>query len=405
MNRRDFLTVGTLSMGAIGLPSLAESDVKQKHAKSTIFIFLGGGISHQESFIASPTFTEKARSVNGYVETKHGFRLGGLFTELGKVSHLYSPIHSYGHINPSHGSATSYQMTGYNENSEEVQTHPSMGSLVNRAYGATSPIGVPHYVALNKTHGDAASYLGNSYNPFGITEEGKKNLTLDIEKTRFNQRMEMMDMLDKSFLKNRSTQDVSGYKRQGREMLLGGVRDVFDAKNEPEKVRARYGKEGTFSEQCMMARRLVENGVKFVTINYGGWDMHTDIKTGYEGRAPELDHGLSTLLQDLSERGLLETTLVVVTSEFSRTLLNSGNGRDHHPGTTALLMAGGNYIGKGAIGSIEKDGMFPKDKPYKPLDLLNTVISHMEISGKTQFQDLSGRPRFTVNGEASIIGA
>lgn len=402
LNRRDFMTVGGLTFGAFGLPSICDADVKKKHEKAVIMIFLGGGISHQESFNASPTFTEKARSVNGYVETKHGFRLGGEFKELGVVSDLYSPVLSFGHINPSHGSATHYIMTGYNENREESQSRPGMGSLINKRYEPTNDVGVPHYVALNKTHGDSASYLGNTYNPFSITEEGKRNLSLGIDKVRFNQRMEFMHSLDKAFLKGRTTQDVDGYKRMGREMLLGGVREVFDAKNEPEKVRARYGKEGTFSEQCMMARRLVENGVKFVTINYGGWDMHTDIKAGYAGRAPELDHGLATLLQDLSERGMLETTMIVVSAEFSRTLINAGAGRDHWPRLTALLLAGGKYGGR-AIGEPSADGMEPKGDGFSPVDLLNTVLTHMDISGKTQYTDTAGRPRFTVEGEAKII--
>lgn len=402
LNRRDFMTIGGLTFGAFGLPSIVDADVKRKHEKAVIMIFLGGGISHQESFNASPTFAEKARSVNGYVDTKHGFKLGGQFGKLAAVSNLFSPVLSFGHINPSHGSATHYMMTGYNENSEEGQNHPSIGSLVNRAYGPTSPVGLPHYVALNKTHADTASYLGNTYNPFSITEEGKRNLTLAIEKDRFQQRMLMMNMLDKEFLKSRTTQDVDGYKRQGREMLLGDVREIFNGNNEPANVQDRYGKPGSFPYQLMMARRLVENGVKFVTINYGGWDMHTGIKEGYAARAPELDHGLSILLSDLSERGLLETTMVVATAEFSRTLLNKDAGRDHWPRLTSLLLAGGKYGGR-AIGEPSVDGMEPKGDGFKPVDLLNTVLTHMEVSGKTQYTDTAGRPRFTVEGEAKII--
>lgn len=402
-NRRDFLCAGSLLLSPFVLPSISCAEIKKNnHNKAIIWVWLGGGISHQDSFVVSPTFTEKARPVNGHLDTVSGFKLGGDFPKLAAVSKLFSPVYSFGHINPSHGSATHYNVTGYNANSEDQQNHPSMGSLVNKKYGPTSEMGVPHYVSLDKIHADTASYLGNTYNPFNISEQGKQNLVLNIEKSRFNQRMEVMNMLDKNFLKGRTTQDVDGYKRQGREMLLGSVREVFEVKNEPENVRSRYG--DGFPAQCMMARRLIENGVKFVTIHYGGWDMHTDIKAGYAARAPQLDHGLSILLQDLSERGLLDSTMVVVTTEFSRTLLNAGNGRDHHPGITTLALAGGDYQDKGIIGSIEKDGMFPKDKPFGPLDLLKTVMNHMDISGDLQYQDTAGRPQFVISGEARIIG-
>jgi hypothetical protein len=152
----------------------------------------------------------------------------------------------------------------------------------------------------------------------------------------------------------------------------------------------------------MLTRRLIENGVKFVTIAHNNWDMHSDIANGYKNRAPSLDHGLATLLKDLESRGMSEDTLVVVSSEFSRTLLNKDNGRDHHPRITTLLLAGKNYRGT-VIGEIEKDGMAPLVKPYMPIDLLATILSHLGVNGKEQITDLSGRPRFLVEGEYRII--
>lgn len=403
MQRRDFLSIGSLGLMGLGLPSILDGakPEQKKHEKAVILIWLAGGISHQDSFIVSPDFTEKARPVNGYVDTKSGFKLGGDFKKLAGLSHLFSPAYSFGHVNPSHGAATHYIMTGYNENTEDQQKYPATGSIVSRVLGGTSDIGVPYYTSLGKIHADAASFLGSAYNPFSMNEEGKRNLALNIEKTRFNQRMYLMESMDKKFKGPRTTADIDGYKRQGREMLLGGVREIFEAKNEPEKVRQFYG-EDRFAQNCMMARRLIENGVRFVTVEHGGWDMHQNIAEGYANRAPTLDHGLACLLTDLSQRDLLKSTLVVVASEFSRTLLNKDNGRDHWPAITNLVLAGGNYGGS-VLGSIDKDGMQPKDNPYKPLDLLKTILVHMDIQPNVQFTDTAGRPRYMVDGEAKVI--
>lgn len=400
MNRRTFLQAGSLGLGVLGLPNLADSAVTTKHDKSVIFLFLSGGIAHQESMNASPNYTEKARSVNGYVHTKHGFTLGGTLQKLGSISHLFSPVHSYGHINASHGSATHYNMTGYNATGEEIQNHPSYGSIISKTYGASSQLGVPTYVAVNRTHADGANYLGNANNPFNISEEGKRNLQLNIDTTRFNQRMDVLASLDRKFLAGKTNRDIDAYKRQGREMLLGRAREMFDISKESQQVLDKYGK-NDFAQKFLLARRLVENGVKFVTLNLGGWDMHSNISQGFAKKGPELDHGLATLLEDLEQRSMLDSTLVVVTSEFSRTLINANSGRDHFPGLTTLVLAGKNYGGR-AIGESNKDGMFPKDNPFRPIDLLKTITNHMEI-GNPQFLDNSGRPRNTIESDAKVI--
>jgi hypothetical protein len=400
MNRRNFLQAGTLGLSAFGLPNIVESAEQQKKEKAVILIFLHGGISHQESFIASPDFPEKARSMTGYKDTKSGFKLGSHFEKLSSISHLFSPVYSFGHINPSHGAASHYTLTGYNINEELGQNHPSYGSIISRTYGAVNEKGVPHYTALNKLHAGDAYYLGNGYNPFYLNAEGKATLGLGIAKERFIQRMEVLKTLDNKFNNLRGVKDVDGYKRQGREILLGGVREIFEPENEPEAVRKMYGDYG-FHENCMMARRLIENGVKFVTLEIGGWDFHENLINGYNDLAPKLDHGLATLLKDLSDRGLLDTTLVVVTSEFSRTLINATGGRDHWPSITSLVLAGGKYGGT-VIGEINKDGMTAKSTPFTPIDLLKTIMNHMEIDNTT-YTDQSGRPRYLLESDAKVI--
>lgn len=403
MDRRDFLTVGGLGLAALGLPTIADAAEPVKQGKAVILVFLQGGASHQETFVIKPEANEKARSVTGNLKTKSGFLIGGSFEKLAPMSNLFSVVHSFSHINADHQGGTHYNMTGYNHTAanQGEQKNPSFGSIVNKVFQPNDENGIPHYVAMNRIFGDGASYFGNKYNPFSITEEGKRNLKLDIELTRFNQRMMVLSQLDKNFLHNRSEADVNGYKKQGYEMLVGKIREVFDSKAEPENVRNAYGT-SNFAQNCMMARRLVENGVKFVTIGIGGWDMHNNIKDGYANRGPELDHGLSTLLADLSSKGMLKDTMVVVTGEFGRTLINKDAGRDHWARLTPLLLAGGGYGGS-VIGEANKDGMEPLGNGFKPIDLLHTVLKHMDISGKDKFNDTSGRPRYLVEGESRII--
>ncbi len=403
LNRRNFLVAGGLGLSALGLPSLVESKETQKK-KSVIFIFLSGGISHQESFIVSPTFNERARSVTGYIQTKSGFNLGGSFNKLAGQGHLFSTVHSFGHNNAGHQGGTHWTMTGYNltdENQGAPQKNPSYGSILNKMFGTNSSNGVPNYVSLNKTFGDGASYLGNTYNPFNISEEGKRNLVLNVEAERFNQRMYMLTKMDEKFKSGRTDKDLDAHKKQTHSLLTGTVSQIFDTKLEPEHVRSAYGKDD-FAIKCMLARRLIENGVQFVTISHGGWDMHSNIKEGYAQRAPSLDHGLATLLADLEQRGMLDDTLVVVSAEFSRTYINKDNGRDHHPRINTLLLAGKKYEGR-VIGEIDKDGMSPGVNPYMPIDLLATILHHLGINGKEQITDLSGRPRFLVESESKII--
>jgi len=404
INRRDFVLAGGLGLSAIGLPSIVDAveDSKSK-GKAVILVFLQGGASHQETFIIKPEANEKARSVNGHLDTKSGFKIGGSFENLADISELFSVVHSFSHMNSGHQGGTHWNMTGYNYNDENgsAQKNPSYGSIMNKVFGPNDATGIPHYVALNRIYGDGASYLGNRFNAFSINEDGKKNLALNIDVERFNQRMFVLGQMDKNFVNNRTEADVNGYKKQGYEMLVGRVREVFDSKNEPENVRKSYG-DSNFGQNCMMARRLVENGVKFVTIGIGGWDMHTDIAKGYAGRGPELDNGLSTLLKDLKDRGMLKDTLVVVTGEFGRTLLNNTAGRDHWSRLTPLLLAGGNYGGS-VIGEANKDGMEPQSAAFKPVDLLHTILAHMNISGKEKFYDNQGRPRYLVEGESRVI--
>ena len=165
-----------------------------------------------------------------------------------------------------------------------------------------------------------------------------------------------------------------------------------------------YGstKANDIGEQLLLARRLVEHGTRFVTLHYGGWDMHGNISNALKGRVPPIDKAIAGFLQDIWDRGLNEKVLLVVTGEFGRTKLNTNAGRDHWPAITPMMMAGGNYQSGRTIGQSDRS-YSPTENPVGPLDLQATLFDHFEIDGAIQRTDMAGRPRFLLEGEAKVI--
>lgn len=394
MNRRTFLQSSGLGLSFLGLPNLYGSP-NQSHKKSVIFLFLAGGMSHAESFNAAPDSVDRFRSVNGYIQTKMGNYIGGNWTNMSKNDHLFTMIQNFTHSNAGHQSATNWINTGYNFNDENpgaTQSNPSYGSIISKTYGVNTDRGIPIYISTGNIFGQAASYLGGMHNPFTIDDNGKKNLTLSIDESRFIDRFNTMRLLDKQF-NNTNLKIVDDNKTQAYQILFGHAARAFNIELEPEKHRKKYT-DSRIGRHCLLARRLIEYGSRFVTIVHGGWDMHQNIKTGMDNLVPEVDLAISTLLNDLSDRGLLDTTLVVIGTEFGRTPLNKDAGRDHAPGLTPLVLAGGNYKNKSFIGKMDKNGVSINGNSYTPINLLNTVLGHMDIDLYSKYQDFSGRPRF-----------
>lgn len=403
MNRRTFLQSSGLGLSFLGLPNLYGSP-NQSHKKSVIFLFLAGGMSHAESFNAAPDSVDRFRSVNGYIQTKMGNYIGGNWSNMSKNDHLFTMIHNFTHSNAGHQSATNWINTGYNFNDENqgaAQTNPSYGSIVNKVYGPNGKDGIPNYVSNSRMTGLYASYLGAQNNPFTIDSEGKKNLAVNIPVDRFKDRYQTLKSLDTSFSSIKSLEIVDEHKKQAFDIMFGQSAEAFKIESESEKIRNSYGNTDV-GRNLLLARRLVERGSRFVTVTHGGWDMHSNIKVGMERLVPEVDRALTTLITELSERGLLDTTLIVVSTEFGRTPINADGGRDHYPGVSPLLLAGGNYTG-GVIGEMDRNGFSVKGQPFYPVNLLSTILNHMEIPLNTQFTDFSGRPRYLVDGQDKRI--
>lgn len=398
-NRRNFLVAGGLGLASLGLPSLVESKETQKK-KSVIFIHFGGGASQSETFVANPDSTDSYKSSTGYVKTKSGFYLGGYWDELAKNSHLYSPVHSFSHTNNGHNSGTVWVNSGYNFNNEEPQSaqqNPSYGSIISKYFGSNNlDSGLPNYITTSRVSGQDSAYLGSLYKPFSIDEQGKKNLSLLIEVDRLAERRNLLSNMDKQ-----ADEKFAKYRDQGYNIISGNVKEAFDISKESESTKEKYGK-NRFGENLLLARRLIENGSKFVTASVGGFDLHSDIAKGMQNLVPNIDKAISQLLIDLHDRGLLKTTLVVITTEFGRTKINQNQGKDHWSYSIPLLLAGGQY-GGAVIGQADKNSSVTKDNPFKPVDLLHTILTHVEIPTTQQFIDFSGRPRNIISEPSKLI--
>jgi uncharacterized protein (DUF1501 family) len=413
--RREFLRIGALGATGLTLPGLlaaraaaqaAGNPVKQT---SVVWVWLGGGPSHIETFNPSMNAPLEYRSVTGEVATRlPGVTVGGTFGQIAAQAHRMAIVRSFAHTNSGHRGGTHYVMTGFDNRTIDnngTPTRPAIGSIVSRVRGANDPhTGIPNYVSLGRIFVDGPSFLGTAYAPFDPQGQALKNMSLAINEDRVGDRRMLLASLDKL----NSTVDRSGlmegldrFEEQAFNLVLGGAKEAFDLKRESPQVVERYGK--GFGEQMLRARRLCEAGCGFVTLSYNGWDMHRDIKTRMEKRSGEADRGIAAFVEDVHQRGLSDSILLVVTGEFGRTpKINRTAGRDHWAPLTSLLLAGvGLKMGQ-VVGESSPKAELPKSQPIKPPDLIATVLTVLGIDPRTQVVNQAGRPVFMVEDGAPI---
>ncbi len=404
-NRRNFLRVGGISLG---LSSLGLTDIKAQDAplclspnnKSVIWVWLGGGATQVETFDPKPDAPDNVRAINGFVKTTGGYNIGADWSNLAKVGDKMTVVRSFAHGNSSHRTGTHWVMTGYNSTDNTPQSpayNPSYGSMAASAYGTNNPItGMPAYVRVNNITYDGGAWLGSDYKPYDATGEGVKNLQLKIDEDQFLGRQSLLSSLDR-------LQDGSTLRDQSYNMLLGNIANAFDIKKEDPKTMEEYGK--GIGEQLLLARRLAENGTKFITVQYGGWDMHSNISNALKSRVPPIDKALAALINDIHNKGLNKDVMVVVTGEFGRTYKINGNaGRDHWPRLSPLMFACGDFEMGRAIGESTSKAEEPKSDAYSPLNVTATLFKHFGIDQHTQRTDMGGRPRYFLEvGTPSIL--
>ncbi|MEC7555756.1 MAG: DUF1501 domain-containing protein [Planctomycetota bacterium] len=406
--RRDFIRVGGL--GALSLSGLMQARSAKAAATgqsgkqtSVVWLWLGGGPTHVETFDPKMTAPVEYRSVTGEVKTRvPGVTLGGNFSGMAQVADKMAFVRSFHHGNSGHGGGTHWVMTGYNNRGIDnggLPSRPSIGAIAAKHRGANHPeTGMPTYIRLSGIGSDGPAFLGTSYAPFGTSGEARKNMTLQTQLGRLEDRRGLLTGLDRL----RRTADRKGvveglnaFEQQAFNLVLGKAPQAFDLKKEDPRTVAKYG--GGLGSSMLMARRLCEAGCGFVTLGYGGWDMHGNIQKSMNGRGPVVDRAVSAFVDDVSQRGLSDRILLVVTGEFGRTpKINRNKGRDHWAPLSTLALAGGGLQMGQTVGESDAKLYRPKSNPVTPQDLMATVFHVLGMDHRLQFSDQGGRPVYMI---------
>lgn len=417
LSRRDVLRGGLaagvgLLLGnhvtAYGLPTPSPARPGAK-ARSVIQVWLWGGPCHIDTFDPKPDagsdFTGPLR--NPIPTNVDGIRIGELLPQLAKLADKYSIVRSMTHGNNGHETAAYMVQTARQPGGRDV--YPCIGAVVSlfRGYGAGYKGLIPPYIVLTQPQGrfSESGFLGTRYKPFatggdparipfvveGVVAQG-------ISTERQQKRRELLaklDTLGQAMPNDPQIQALKDCDRQAYDLILGDAGKVFDLSLEKDDLRERYGRT-TFGQSCLLARRLVEKGVPYITINYGGWDTHKGHFQTMQRKLPELDRGLATLLQDLFERGLLETTIVWCCGEFGRTPRVQweapwNGGRNHWGRVFSVLVAGGGFKGGQVVGSSDAKGEEVKDRPVYPVDLIGSMYALLGIDGSAKLPHPQGQ--------------
>ena len=417
--RRDFLQVGALGLGGLTLPGLLKARAEQtksgKPTKSTsvVWLWLSGGPTHVETFDPKMSAPVEFRSTTGAVKTNvAGIELGGTFEKMAKQADKMAFVRSFAHRNSGHGGGTHFVMTGYDfvaADNGGGQNKPGLGAILARHRGANASSGLPTYVRMNGILGDGPAWLGAPYAPFDVGGKARQNMNLQIAIDRLDERkglLKGLDTLDRDIDQTGVMNGLDNFEGQAFDLMLSKAKETFDVKREDPKTLEKYGK--GLGEQLLLARRLCESGVGFVTVNYGGWDMHGNIATAMKKNGPVVDNAVAAFVQDCAERGLDKNILLVISGEFGRTPRINGNaGRDHWAPLSTLALSGGGLKMGQTVGESTAKAEVPKSTPIGPQDLMATIFHVLGIPQDLHFKDPSGRPTPMVNGGkpiADLIG-
>jgi hypothetical protein len=417
-SRRTFLSVGTATGLGLSLPELlcmqqARGDQKnyanvEAKADSLIHIFLPGGMAHQESFDPKPYSPMEYRGDLGVVKTSSGDILSDCLPQLAQVADKSTIVRSMTHGEAAHERGTHNMFTGYKPSPALI--YPSFGAVISHEYGPRNNL--PPYVCVPAVPNEFAGsgYLSSSFGPFSLgadpAQAGFRVMDLDspgdVDATRIDRRRAALSAINR-YLDQRTQADNlqamgTFYERAYSLLSSQAAKDAFNMELEPAEVRDRYGRHEA-GQRMLIARRLVEAGVRLVTLTYGGWDFHYNIAANTRNQMPAFDQAVSTLLRDLDERGLLERTLVMVSSEFGRTpKINKDAGRDHWPKVFSVLLAGGG-IKRGYVhGSSDATASEPDTDPVTPEDLATTMYHQLGIVADKELMAPGDRPIEIVDG-------
>jgi hypothetical protein len=439
VNRRKLLQIGGLGGLGLTLPKLLRAEDQsdrpnwpKPRAKSVIFLFQWGGPSHIDMFDMKPSAPDGVRGPYKPISSSaDGIQVCERLPETAKQMHRVSLIRSVTHTMKNHNSAGYYALSGHAPPSDDqrlrdtLDLYPAYGSVVDKLLpntnGLPTFVSYPHVISDGSiTPGQHASFLGKRHDPFYFGEDPngrdfrlpELSLPAGLSVERLARRREVQRMVDRQAKLLDYSAEARGfddyYGRAINMLTSDQVRKAFDLSAEPEDVREKYGRT-PYAQSCLLARRLVESGVKFVTVYFsnsiggrsteeGGWDTH-----GFDGtrmypiiekyHLPITEHTLPVLLDDLDERGLLKDTLVVWMGEFGRTpKINAAASRDHWPDCYTVLLAGGGVKQGFVYGASDAQATYPDQHPVKPEDLAATIYHLLGINPDAEIRDRNDRP-------------
>ncbi len=417
--RRDFLYTGLI--GGLGLTlgsflKMRDAQAQQKDyaskegpAKSVIHIYMPGGMAHQETFDPHPNAPIEYRGPLGVIPTKiSGEVFSANLPKTAQVADKITVIRSMTHGEADHDRGTHNMFTGYKP-SPALQ-YPSFGAVVSHEYGARK--NMPPYVAIPGQANNFAGtgYLSSAYGPFALGADPAsgnfqvRDLTLPggVNAERWSKRQSLLSTVDYHFKQTEKSDSIAAmdsfYSRAYAMISSKEAREAFDLTKETDETKTAYGKNAA-GMRMLLSRRLVESGVRFVSMTYGGWDHHDNIKVNIEKQLPPFDQAFAALINDLDSRGLLASTLVMVSSEFGRTpKINATNGRDHWPKVFSVVLAGGG-IKRGLIyGASDPTGAEPERDAVSIEDLATTVYDRLGINADKELMAPGARPIEIVDG-------
>ncbi len=437
ISRRDSLQIGlgtifgssALLAGATPAGALAETLRLRDRASvdpdapktRCILIWMDGGPTHYETFDPKPDAPKEIRGEYGTIPTSiAGVHFSQHMKRLAAVSDKLAIVRSIRHNHGNHGAGNHYMMTGAPTRipvacGAFVSFHPSIGSVT--AYSRPSTSGLPRYFSLPRmSRSGGPNFLGARFAPFVVPDNPNSagfrvrdvGIPRGLEPARFDDRRGLRREVDRLLrIEDEAAGDpvhaLDEYYEQGYNLVTSpAAQEAFDIGREPETIRESYGR-SSFGQRCLLARRLVEAGVPFVTVYEGGWDHHTNIFKALDAKMPPFDRGLAALVSDLDQRGLLESTLVVALGEFGRTpKVNTRGGRDHWSNAMSVLFAGGGTPGGQVVGATDRHGYSAAERILSPENFASTIYRKLGIDPGQILYTPEGRPVHLVSDPAPI---
>ena len=413
-DRRDFISLAAKTcLGVSFLPALqgaanaADIAERKNAAEHVIYLFMNGAMSHIDTFDPKPKNKEVQGPTKVINTSVPSIQIGEHLPNLAKQMKKLAIIRSLYTETGAHEQGRYLMRTSY----KEIATirHPAMGAWLTKMKGSLNRTLPANVVVGGANRHPGAGYMETRFNPIpiGNPNDGLKNTEAPkyLSQDRFDQRMDLINRFDTNFRRkfdHKAVKDYTEFYNETVKLLQSKELKAFDLNQEEDSVRDKYGR-NSLGQGCLLARRLVENKVRFVEVNYGSWDHHNNLSDAMTEKGAALDQALSSLITDLQNKGLLQKTLIVVTSEFGRKpKMNQNAGRDHHPGAFSGLLVGGGIRGGQVYGASDEDGHHVDEDGVTPAEFNSTIAYGLGLPLQKEVFSPDGRP-FTVSHDGEPI--